>query len=83
MAKKKTKSQSSSSGNTESKFEIINLRQKMFPVPYYAENGELRFLNLRLQKRRHGQKPPVLSIQAITPAMKKLEQRGHIKIQKI
>lgn len=83
MAKKKTKSQSSHSEIAESKFQIINLRQKMFPVPYYMGNGEIRFLNLRLQKRRHGQKPPVLNAHAITPAMKKLEQRGHIKIQKL
>lgn len=65
------------------RYQIINMAQKMFPVPYYNESGEIAFLNLRLQKRRRGQVPPVIAASAITPAMRKLEKKGYIVLKKL
>lgn len=65
------------------RFQIINMAQKIIPVPYYKENGETAFLNLRLQKRRRGQVPPVVTASAITPAMRKLEKKGYIALKKL
>jgi len=64
-------------------FRIINLTQKMFPVPVYNPNGEIKFMNLRLQKRRRGQTPPIIAASSITPALRKLEKKRMIKLEQI
>ena len=64
-------------------YRIVNLTQKIFPVPYLNAKGETRFLNLRLQKGKQGQDVPVLAANAITPALKALEKKGLIRIEKI
>ena len=64
-------------------YRIVNLTQKIFPVPYLNAKGETRFLNLRLQKGKQGQDAPVLAANAITPALKALEKKGLIRIEKI
>lgn len=79
VKKSKIKSQVSKPNH----FKIINLTQKMFPVPIYDSKGEIKFLNLRLQKRRRGQTPPVVSSQAITPALRQLEKKRMIKLEKV
>lgn len=72
-----------SSAPSPARFQIINMAQKIIPVPYYKESGETAFLNLRLQKRRRGQVPPVVAATAITPAMRKLEKKGYIALKKL
>lgn len=66
-----------------SQYRIVNLTQKIFPVPYLNSKGEAKFLNLRLQKGRQGQDAPVLPATAISPALKALEKKGLIRIEKI
>jgi len=65
------------------RYQIYNKKQKMFPVPYYSANGETKFLNMRLQKGRRGQVPPIVNASQVTPGMRKLEQKGLIELRKL
>ena len=80
---KKKKEQVAAPKPSPVRFQIINMTQKMFPVPYFKENGKTAYLNLRLQKRRRGQRPPVLAAAAITPAIRRLEQKGYIALKQL
>lgn len=65
------------------RYQIYNKTQRIFPVPYYTETGETKFLNMRLQKGRRGQTPPIIKASQVTPGMRKLEQRGFIELRKL
>lgn len=83
MAKKQREQVQAPKTVSTIQYRIVNLTQKIFPVPYLNTKGETRFLNLRLQKGKQGQDAPVLASSAITPALKALEKKGLIRIEKI
>ncbi len=83
MAKKQREQVQAQKTVSTIQYRIVNLTQKIFPVPYLNAKGETRFLNLRLQKGKQGQDVPVLTANAITPALKALEKKGLIRIEKI
>lgn len=83
MAKKLSTKQPQSFQQPMAQYQVINKTAKIFPVPYRDSTGALKYLNLRLQKRRQGQRPPVLPASAITPAMKQLEKKGWITLRKL
>lgn len=83
MAKKQREQVQAQKTVSTIQYRIVNLTQKIFPVPYLNAKGETRFLNLRLQKGKQGQDVPVLAANAITPALKALEKKGLIRIEKI
>ena len=63
-------------------YQILNLTQNVFPVPYFNDEGKLDHLQLRLQGRG-GQKPPVIPSTAITDGMRNLEKRRFIRLVKV
>jgi len=83
MAKKTKEQTQAPKIASTAQYRIVNLTQKIFPVPYFNTKGETKFLNLRLQKGRQGQDAPVLAATAIAPALKALEKKGLIRIEKI
>lgn len=83
MAKKQREQVQAQKTVSTIQYRIVNLTQKIFPVPYLNAKGETRFLNLRLQKGKQGQDAPVLAANAITPTLKALEKKGLIRIEKI
>lgn len=86
MPRKKKKPEQKVETETKSRapqYRILNLTQKMFPVPVYDSKGEIKFMNLRLQKRRRGQTPPVIAEKSITPALRQLEKKRMIKLEQI
>lgn len=62
---------------------IVNLTQKMFPVPYRDTSGALAFVQLRLQTGRQGQNAPTLPKTAVIPAMTDMERKGFIRIETV
>lgn len=63
-------------------YEIRNLKQATFPIPFYNENGQQEYLTLLLQGRK-GQTPPVVASTAITAGMREMEKNGFIRLVKV
>lgn len=61
---------------------ILNLKETMLSVPVKEQNGNIKYLNLRLQGR-NGQDAPVISASAVTPGMELMQKKGFIKLQPV
>lgn len=61
---------------------VINRIEAVQSVPYYNDNGELVYLNLRIQGKG-GQTPPVIKSTAIPDALRNIEKKGLIKLERV
>lgn len=64
------------------KYEIRNLKQTVFPVAFFNDEGKKETLYIRIQGRR-GQTPPIVGSTGITDEMRDLERRGFIKLVRV
>lgn len=64
------------------KYQIRNLKNVVFPVPYFNDEGKLASLNLLIQGRG-GATPPVILSTAVTDQMRDLERKGFIKLEQV